>query len=96
MNTELAFYKKVGEQLMEARKFKGLTQKELADRLELSRTSIANIEKGNQRLSLFYLYEIASKLDMSISELLISMDDFQAEIARGSKATMLDELLSKY
>ncbi len=53
-------YKAFGLKLRDARKRAGLTQVDLADRVGLSRTSITNIEKGRQGISLHMLLQLAS------------------------------------
>ncbi|WFU80746.1 helix-turn-helix transcriptional regulator [Bradyrhizobium sp. CIAT3101] len=49
-----------------------MTQEELARRVQLSRASITNIEKGRQRVLLHQLIEIADALDAKPSELMPS------------------------
>lgn len=47
-----------------------LTQQDLADKVGLTRTSVTNIEKGNQQVSLAMLYRFASALNVSPTDLL--------------------------
>ncbi len=47
-----------------------MTQAELADRVQLGRTSIVNIEKGQQRLHLHTVYALANALGVPAAELL--------------------------
>lgn len=49
----------------------GLTQAQLAERLTLSRASIANIESGAQRVLLHDLYDIAAALSIDPQELFV-------------------------
>lgn len=42
-----------------------MTQQQLAEKVDMSRASIANIERGNQSVSLFNLYAIAEALGVS-------------------------------
>jgi len=53
-----------GEILRTRRESMNLTQGELAERLGLQRTSITNMEKGNQIPSLPYVIAIAQLFDM--------------------------------
>lgn len=60
-----------GRRVAQARDSAGLTQSELADKVGLSRASIANIEAGRQRIVLHQAMEIANALNLSsISDLL--------------------------
>jgi transcriptional regulator with XRE-family HTH domain len=60
-----------GRRVAQARDSAGLTQSGLADKIGLSRASIANIEAGRQRIVLHQALEIADALSISsISELL--------------------------
>lgn len=47
----------------------GISQEELADRAELHRTYIGDIERGSRNLSLENIEKIAKALDVSISVL---------------------------
>lgn len=60
-----------GRRVAQARDGAGLTQSELAEKIGLSRASIANIEAGRQRIVLHQAMEIADALNLSsISDLL--------------------------
>ena len=59
----VGFDREVGLRLQRARRERGVTQEELARRVDLSRTSITNIEKGRQRILLHQLVDIAAALD---------------------------------
>lgn len=56
-------YRVFGSRLRELREQKSVTQEELARRVDLSRTSITNIEKGRQRVMLHQMVELAEALD---------------------------------
>jgi transcriptional regulator with XRE-family HTH domain len=64
------FYKKLGELIKNARKRAGLNQDDVAKYLDLTRISIVNIEKGNQKVQLHSLLEIAKLLEIDVAELL--------------------------
>lgn len=64
------FYREFGRRLREARRSAGLTQALLADSVGLSRTSITNIERGNQHIPLHLLPELAAALGDDVHELL--------------------------
>lgn len=54
--------KKVGLIIREARKSKALTQKELAERIGVSKTIITNYEAGRQNLTIDTLQKVADAL----------------------------------
>jgi transcriptional regulator with XRE-family HTH domain len=68
--TEAEFYKYVGEKVSIARRAAGKNQRELAKDVELQRTSITNIESGQQKTQIYTLYRIAEALHIPILSLL--------------------------
>ena len=84
------FHQAVGERIAARRRSRGLTQKVLADQIQcLSRTSLANIEKGRQQLLLIHAARIANVLDLSLDELApfdLLPDQQSVESARESGA----------
>ena len=75
-------YFQVGERIRKARIAAGLTQASLANKISLSRTSVTNIERGRQPVSLHTLYSIASVLKIKIADLLPDNKDGPDAIAR--------------
>lgn len=59
---EVRIYKIFGRRVADRRAQLGLTQQELSNRVELSRGSIANIERGYQKLLLHQVYRLAEAL----------------------------------
>lgn len=59
---ERQFYKGVGKSLKVARERAGLNQSDLARLLSLARTSVTNMEIGNQAISLYHAALIAEVL----------------------------------
>lgn len=57
-------YGTIGDRIRGFREARGLSQAGLADRVSLTRTSITNIERGNQRLLVHTLCEIAASLSI--------------------------------
>lgn len=53
------------------RKQKGLTQEELADRLEVSRQTIGSLESGRYNPSILLAFKIAGLFDLSIEDIFI-------------------------
>ncbi len=81
MAAEREYYLEVGRKIRTARKRAELTQQDLADEVDLSRTSITNIENGNQPVSLWLLNLIADAVARDVIELLPSTsDDGQREL----------------
>ena len=68
MNGE--FYQRFGQNLRQARRAAGLSQADLAVAIKLTRTSISNIEKGRQKVSLHTFGEMLHALSVQPSELL--------------------------
>jgi transcriptional regulator with XRE-family HTH domain len=67
---ENQFYEVLGSNISSIRIKKGLKQEELANHLGLSRPSIVNIEKGNQRPTLFTVLQIARFLNVEVTHLI--------------------------
>ena len=64
------FYREFGDRLRLARQAKGMSQAAVAPEVGLSRTSVANIERGRQRISLHLLMEFARVLEVEPCDLL--------------------------
>jgi transcriptional regulator with XRE-family HTH domain len=59
-----------GQRVAYMRNLRGLSQHQLADRVPLSRSSIANIEAGRQECTLKHLRELAAGLGVTSGQLL--------------------------
>ena len=70
METE-KFYKDFGQKLAKLRVSKGLTQAELAHKIHLSRASVANLERGEQRLYIHQLVQISRALKIDDADRLL-------------------------
>lgn len=64
------FYKRIGEQIMVARKSKNLSQEQLALLSDVDRTYMARIEEGKANPSLKILHKISRTLRIPIREIL--------------------------
>jgi transcriptional regulator with XRE-family HTH domain len=73
------FYEEVGRRLRRARTAAELTQQELADQVELSRGSVANIEAGRQQFPLHHLVLFARALNVRPESLLPSAELLEDE-----------------
>lgn len=73
-----SLYRLIGTRLKECRGKSNLTQEQLASRVGFERTSITNIEKGRQRLSLHALYEICFVLQIEVGSILPPWNEVMA------------------
>jgi transcriptional regulator with XRE-family HTH domain len=70
MDSVDSLFFQIGERIRTRRERANLTQEDLARKVGLTRTSITNIEKGQQRVQVHTLYIIADFLNTSIYNLL--------------------------
>ena len=63
-------YYKIGQRIRKIRKAQGLSQEELAERVDISTTHMSHIETGNTKLSLPVLVDIAATLEVRTDDLL--------------------------
>lgn len=63
-------YYKIGQRIRKIRKAHGLTQEELAEKIDISTTHMSHIETGNTKLSLPVFLEIAAALEVRTDDLL--------------------------
>lgn len=79
MKNEEQIYKELGETIASFRKSNKLTQTELAEKVSMSRASIANIEVGRQKVFVHQLYIFALAFGLTgIEQLLPILDDLGA------------------
>lgn len=82
---------RVGRAVLRLRKYRGLTQKELADRCGLTQAAVSQIEKGKRLSSLDVLQEISTALGRPLNELVelallekaedeIHLEEFEASL----------------
>ena len=100
---ETLLYQLIGERVRARRG--SVTQTDLADRVGIGRTSITNLELGQQRMPLHYLTRIAEALDCDVRELLPTREELMdggTKVVLGvsgelpSKAkTLIDSYLAK-
>lgn len=72
---EIPVYKIVGNNVKAKRQANKVNQTELAARLNLSRTSLVNIEQGRQHPSLVLLFQISKALGCDMHEIIPSSDE---------------------
>jgi transcriptional regulator with XRE-family HTH domain len=71
------FYANLGKRVRKARNNKGMSQQTLASHIGLTRSSVANLEAGRQRVPVHLLVQIAATLGRDPAELLPRIDPDQ-------------------
>ncbi len=64
------YSKKLGENLKKIRIMKGITQTEIAKKLDVNRSFVSNIENGKTNPTLSTITNLADVLGISVNELL--------------------------
>jgi transcriptional regulator with XRE-family HTH domain len=95
MIDEGRLYKALGERIRLQREGaagsrKKLTQAELAQEVGLERTSITNIERGNQKVPLHVLYRICDALQVPVEAVLPPLPDITAAAASPSLDSLFE------
>ncbi|MDW4036089.1 XRE family transcriptional regulator [Staphylococcus saprophyticus] len=75
-----------GENLKRIRKDMKLTQQEMADRMQISRTYLSDVENGHKYFSMVGLIVIANKLNVSVNKLI--NDDIEVKHDKWNKKTI--------
>lgn len=70
-------YSILGERIKVKREELNLSQAELAEKINLGRTSISNIEKGKQQTPLHIIYSICSKLNTDVQSILPTFSEIE-------------------
>lgn len=78
-----SLYAQIGKRIQRKRASLGLTQLELAKDVGLSRTSVANIEAGNQNAPVHVLYEICVVLQLRPADIFPEIDGIRSSIVVG-------------
>lgn len=80
-------YYKIGQQIRKIRKAHGLSQEELAEKVNISTTHMSHIETGNTKLSLPVFVDIAAALE-------VRTDDLLDNPPTATISTSLDEIVA--
>ena len=80
MIEEQPFYAALGRNIRFYRDRAGLTQEGLAEKVNLTRTSVTNIEKGRQKILAHTLVSIAQTLAVPIHTILPSMESARKDL----------------
>jgi transcriptional regulator with XRE-family HTH domain len=65
----------LGQRIATARKKLRLTQQDLADRIDRSRASVANMEAGKQPIQIQMIFELADKLQVTPADLIPAVSE---------------------
>ena len=63
--------KDLGKQIAELRKLKGLSQEELAKQVDISRSSMVQVEAGNRSIDIMELQKFSEVLSFSIDDFIV-------------------------
>ena len=69
-STQHTYLKKVGLNIREARKEKGMSQESLALAADLDRSYVGSVERGERNIAVVNLKKIADALKVPVSQLL--------------------------
>ncbi len=72
-------YSILGSKIKSIRESLGITQTELSEKIGLGRSSISNIEKGNQQPPLHIIYMICKELNADIHSLLPTFNEIESK-----------------
>lgn len=86
-------YQSIGNQIRFFRENSGFSQSDLAAKLDLSRASIVNIEKGRQNPSLHLLLDLSRILDINFTDFFT--DEIWKNDASQSKLNRIDSEIKK-
>lgn len=69
----------IGRRIQRLRKYMRMTQRELAEKVMVSPSSITRLESGQIMVSVFTIMEIARVLDVPVSAILMEGDDYDEQ-----------------
>ena len=87
-----AVYSLLGKRVSEIRNQKDLSQENLAEWTGLTRASVANIEKGRQRIFVHQLFRFAQALNVEVTELLPTESEVMDASVPAAERQYLDRL----
>lgn len=79
MATKLS-QKQIGRRITELRKIKGLSQEDLARSINISRSSLAQIELGNRSINILELQQLSMELEFSLDDFISKDFEVRKEI----------------
>ncbi|WP_417363965.1 type II toxin-antitoxin system antitoxin SocA domain-containing protein [Galbibacter sp.] len=95
MKTRLS-QKQIGQRIAELRKIKGLSQKDLAKSVNVSRPSLAQIELGNRSVNILELQQLSIELEFSLDDFMSENFEIHPEINEENKknTTVVEERIA--
>ena len=81
-----SFYREFGQRLREARDALGWSQEQLAQQVGMSRASIANMERGAQRVALHQWLELADALGIEGMRLIPGISPAEGNLQRALRS----------
>ena len=88
-------FKAFGQAIKAARKAKGISRNQLADKLNIAPRYIASIENSGQHPSLQTLYELVTLLDVSVDQFFFPEREQEKSTRRRQLDTMLNGMSEK-
>lgn len=83
-------YYRIGQRIRKIRRAKGLSQEQLAEKVDISTPHMSHIETGNTKLSLPVLVELALALDVRTDDLLYDSERFSINSALDDIASVME------
>ena len=93
--TELYDFKAFGAAIKAARKAKGISRNQLADKMGIAPRYIASIENSRQHPSLQIFYELVTYLEVSVDQFFFPDKEVDKSTQRRQLDSLLDEMGSK-
>lgn len=88
-------FKAFGQAIKEARKAKGISRNQLADRLNIAPRYIASIENSGQHPSLQIFYELVTFLDVSVDQFFFPNEETDKSTQRRQLDSLLADMSSR-
>ena len=83
----------IGARISELRKFNNDNQQQLADKIGVKRSSISNMELGNQQISLVVLYRICQVYNVEFYSLLPRVNEVASKVSLSLEIDSVNEIL---
>ena len=87
-------FKAFGQAIKAARKAKGISRNQLADKMNIAPRYIASIENSGQHPSFQILYELVTLLDISVDQIIFPHKETDKSTQRRQLDGMLDDMNS--